>query len=1543
MGCKYTYGELSFDSYKELIDYLSNNLDAVNDLLFSKVDKQDVTYKKLDAIKTENIQKRSNGKFSSQFTDSDLSDENVHEDGSAELTVSGNNYSLQSFIDTLYRDSKGNPIMPILKVADFLKRKIAFYVKTMSEEAAELKANLLVKHWKIIAKDGRDFHKIIMRLRKDGTFRDVIETLKGTSFAHLAEKLNPNSDESIYNEIHKQVRIKNSRESKEFGVSEGSRIIKNIDLAAELQNMGKTIHAHVDYIAVKPDGSLDVYLIKSSHEAHEFWDYAKKEKYQHELALLYRIFQYNKINTNNIRFNIIPAIFKYNQDFSKIEDITIEPAKCYSHVNGAFVLQKQINEASRYIESNLEEIEVDTDTIELVNKQLKALFPEGNLKAQGMISTIKNFIDTNWDYWIQTEQPDQGYNLNIDGTIHHVDGNETGSANNQVIELISKIRFNLTESSVISARNLIQQIKNSRAFGFAAFGNPHLDELLSKYFEHTSQEEDGKTKYKYSWKIYENPDITDCNIIMFQNSYTDQIDIISLSELNINTKYKLNGQDNVLGFHVSDMYAKDLQGHELMKATYGNLDTLRVMFLLNAIASNLPSNIKLGNISVVGGLGKQVRSQTYPAQMIIPNFVKAVDVMSKVESLDLTNNLTSAKFISPTDILVQEYVSIMQKNTQYDKTSLGTLKDLIVGQDKEQSGYFYNVEGDALPSLQIAENTEVKIQRLEELIFKLQSILKSKNYPISVNTLANFKSIKDPEIKICAKLLSDAIITLDRLQGNIRIVDDDLSTSDKYLARPQNIANSQVRLVGKLLQDAIHTTASRMDPEVSQFVQDCLEYYKNKGYGKIENFFIGDQVRVFKNLYQDTNYELLFKNPYDNTNDLDSVDREFLKKVLKYINKFRFKEENFENKSEIEISNFIANHKQYLFVPLEKASGATRHTNAWANPVEYANDLSRRVKNYCLDSKKYFQEMVEGVITEEEIKMRDRDMEDLQAYNKFRASETQAGRQRLLKFGKNYFETNIENIVIDYIHKSIQEEEMNRMLLKTKGILLYLKLKGVDEGDPKKFENIIQYIDDYVTTSVYGKSIMSEDTQKLEAKIRPFRRIVTKAYIAANPTGFVRDLSGGFLSNMVRTATKYATDISPASVLTAYKFVLTTGSISTMNIDLLDKFNSKYLISNINIEQQQEGYKTNREGIMNSNWLYSTLKRPDFINRMVLFVARLIQDGSLSAYSVENGHLKYTWKNDKRFNLLANEDKSNPEEYNKQKALYLSLLVAFNKENPNNQLPVKLTQDLPDGYTLNQIEEIKNLGNTIYGAYSVSEKSGYEKNIIGQQFAVFSTWMNGIYDVYFGKRRESSYETEKVQAYDDNGNPLWIDENTGNITVEKTGVPYLIDIPLIVQGVFRTLSQAGKILFFRPNKWEAFKQEILDNKVNRRNLVRGVTDGLVWLIIAQIYRWFMDPAYKEHKKNADGNDFIANALIEILYKGSGSCYDEFKGPIPIIDYITNNTKPAAFQWQQKFINDTYQLTFGDKTFGEYVVGMHAFPRSMQDSYRMYQKANKASE
>jgi hypothetical protein len=88
--------------------------------------------------------------------------------------------------------------------------------------------------------------------------------------------------------------------------------MKNLNLSAKLIGRDETITGHIDYIVVKPNGSVEVFNIKSSHESPAFWDYAKKEKYRNEFALLSRILQYNGINTTDIRFNVIPVVLEYD-------------------------------------------------------------------------------------------------------------------------------------------------------------------------------------------------------------------------------------------------------------------------------------------------------------------------------------------------------------------------------------------------------------------------------------------------------------------------------------------------------------------------------------------------------------------------------------------------------------------------------------------------------------------------------------------------------------------------------------------------------------------------------------------------------------------------------------------------------------------------------------------------------------------------------------------------------------------------------------------------------------------------------------------------------------------------------------------------------------------------------------------------------------------------------------------------------------------------------------------------------------------------------
>lgn len=1537
--CNYTLvGKRQYNhSYDELIKILKRSPQLAYDILYSKdYNRQTRVVDKLSELKEQGKRK-----FRKEFSDRvDVIN------GCAEINASG--YTTQSFIDSgLYVDQYGKQIMPVLQVDDYIERMKSLYEqKGLTKDQVDQHISILKNSWKRIAEDGRDLHKIILKQGKETSYSQTEDNTKGTSFEHLSDVIH----DQVYDDIFSQVYLGNGKESRELGDDSSPVILKNLNLSAKLIGRDETITGHIDYIVVKPNGSVEVFNIKSSHESPAFWDQAKKEKYRNEFALLSRILQYNGINTNDIRFNIIPVTFKYDDQFQNINNITVNRAECYSHNKGAFVMQESMKLAQRFIASNAETITINDSSIDTVNKQLSAVFPKKDIKADGITSTIEEYIDKNWSYWIQGEQPDTGWNLSIDGTVYHVKSSEVRSRNKEAVEIVRQNQDKLlgVDSGKLSARGIVNQIGEFRRFGYPKFGNDYLDRLFLPYFEKSVVKVNGKDKYNYLWQVVKNDTLENCNIIMFKNSLTGQANFVTLSGLNLDQMHSFDGRTNILGFHLNDLQGMDNQGRQLMKSTYGNIETMRTMFLINEIIPQLGDDVKLGDLTIIGGLGGTIQSQQYPIQLVVSNFVKAQEVLNKKDpNLNISNNFSMIEHISPVSLLINEFWDILHESPNLGNTDFESLKELISGSDVD--GLQHLINGTAVDSLASAESTDVQIQRLEELIKKLNTILSQQQVSLSPDAIINYATgqdkLADPErnelVINCCKLLLNASITLDRLSGIIRISEKDLSETERLFARPQNISNSQVRIISKLLQDAIHSISNKLEPQVSDFNLACLEYYEAKGYSKARNAIIGDQSRVFKHLYQQIDDELFFKNPYDPASDLDADDRKFLKKALFEINKIRFKDNNFAYKSENDpaLKSFIKSTPGYLWVPLEKASSSTK----WSNPGKYFDDFKRRVQGYCKNPTLFFKEMYEDILSEEDEEKINSDIENMQAYNRFRIAEPtisgqpRKGRQRLFEmYGKDYFETNLQNLVIDYSYKNLQEEEMNKMLTRAKGILLQLKLTGVRENDTDKFAKTIKHIDDYLKTAVFNRSIMEESYKRIIARLQPLRKAVSTAYIAASPIAAIRDTFGGFLSNVVRSMTKYRTDIDAKDVMWAYQFVLRQGVHSAMTIDLLDKLNSKYLISNINIEQQQEGYKTNRGGITNAgNWAYATLRKPDFLNRMVLFMGKLKHDGSHKAYSIVDGKLVYNWRMDERFKLLASNDKSNMEAYNKQKSLYLSQIMKFNEENPDANLPVSLDTNLPDGYTQNQIDEIKNLGDTIYGSYNRSTKAMYENLAIGSQFGVFSTWMNGIYDVYLGKRRESSYETQKVQKEDENGNKLWIDDN-GNITTENTGVPYLTDIPLIVQGVWRTLHDTVSELY-HGRGWEGIKENIINNPMQMRNLKRIGSDLLVALLLYWLFEEVVNPAYKEHKKKGDGKDVLTNAAIELLYKGSSSSFEEFKGPLPIFDYVMNNTSPAAVKWGAKTWHDIGGFLFGDTTMGELITKSQALPRSLQDTYKMYKR------
>jgi hypothetical protein len=84
--------------------------------------------------------------------------------------------------------------------------------------------------------------------------------------------------------------------------------------------------------------------------------------------------------------------------------------------------------------------------------------------------------------------------------------------------------------------------------------------------------------------------------------------------------------------------------------------------------------------------------------------------------------------------------------------------------------------------------------------------------------------------------------------------------------------------------------------------------------------------------------------------------------------------------------------------------------------------------------------------------------------------------------------------------------------------------------------------------------------------------------------------------------------------------------------------NKTYGIANEDLNQIVKTNSLSRTGIKNglSKYMFIFNAAPDFFNRMTLFIAKMLQDGSFDAHYVdENGILKYDIKKDKRFSKLV--------------------------------------------------------------------------------------------------------------------------------------------------------------------------------------------------------------------------------------------------------------------------------------------------------------------
>lgn len=1521
-NCTYTLENKTYESYQELVeDLLKKDHNEIRDILFSKTDLQDATY---DLIK------------SIQSTRKYVLEKSSIIDGGAEWSIEGDVFSTQTLIDSAYFKINGEAPMFQLNTADFLQQMQNIYKENakVSEEEAKAWGETIKKNYDHIADDAKEFHSM-MSLPSNEELYFWSKRVHNTSFAAISEKVQE-AEKNIFFQVMKR------NGAGKLANSKGGKVIKGVNLEAELKDIIEPIMGHIDYVVVKANGEIELYNIKTSIEPYYLWPKAKKEKYRYQMALLKQMFAQKGIDPRKIRVNIVPVQLKYDSNYEMVEDIYVQDSVALDVYDGKYIFDQYDKVAEQFITSTSNFKTISSETLISATKALQSIFPGKNVLAQGIQKNAAEWVEANWDHCNPEVLPDGGYKLTLPDTNEEiiVKDSRKRSKNLEFVKVIEeKIGSEIDEYNVDKgAKYLIDDIKNSLKNGYfsTSMTGPrvsYIQQQFTKYFE--TAKKDKNDKLVYDWELVESSTLTAANLIAFRHKTTGQLDVFALSGVNPNTKYSFkNGRENLLGAYIPDLNNYNFE----MESNYGNMDAVRAMVLLNEAFPEIQGKVKLGQLKVIGLNSYSAKKGVfYEFDTLLKQWNTIIQVVNKNNPQNpIENNFKSLgiQCIAPEEVLYQIWIDTLN---DVPNSSWGEIRDL-----KKILEQKHNIDGLIVDGLMSVSTIEGKIEKLTELIDTLKKLANDQGIIIS-NAKELERATHDANKKraAVAKLYMATSRALAMYNGDIALNNEEISTMHATMMKTSSVGNTSIRRVATLTHNTIDQIRAKiLERYVDKVSPIFQEFYEEGGYIKLLNATVGNQASMYKNLYEvdeNGNRSLTVKNPYNPGSDLKDFERKFLKKILYEFYKVRCEMTGIPlDISGIDDPKLINNMpKGYLFIPLQQASGATKFGNISGT----LKNAGKKIMRLVTSPNEVFEESL-GNLTKEEIEQRDSLIGGMSTYNHYIRSYMSDRDTQIESKGIDYFEINMENIFVDFLSKQVQTEEFNKLLVRVKGIELALTLRGDAEGDTEAVERTIKEIEDFAKVNIYGSSIMEKSSKKLDAWLQPLRRAVSFYYIAASPTGMVRDTIQGLEANFINALIKFQSDIGVEDVTFAYNEVFKDGLTSIGTLSKLNQFNIKFGLSNFDAAQVGERLKTGRGGLYNlENVAFWTLRAPDYLNRMTLFVAKMKKDGCYHAYSLnEEGRLVYNWRKDTRFSEYAAGNTSH-KNYNKQKSLYFSLIREFNTATGSD---LAYTDDLPDAYTPSEVRSIKTLGDSIYGNFDKSGKAKYENIAIGRNFMFFSTWMNGMVDNYFKSRQISESELRLEQETDYNGNPLFFKDEFGGTTTEDTGVPVVKHVPIMVQGIFGTFGTIVKELHGENWDFKKFSEgDVWNNEIHRRNLRKAFSDFTIAMLLSALFKMYLTPKYQKHKVEADGRRLMENAIIEILYKGGKTSYDTFKGPVAVIQYLGESTNPATYKLHSRVLKDITAFALGEKTVGQLAVGSNAFLRSAQDSYRMYLRDTKS--
>lgn len=1188
----------------------------------------------------------------------------------------------------------------------------------------------------------------------------------------------------------------------------------------------------IDLLVIDNQGRAHIYDYKTSHKKEHDWGNTKINTIKYQMAMYNQLVAKKGIPLGTT--NIIP-IYLSNIDFE---------SNIVNEVDGDGKANTVIPIESMYRNVAMDIIPVSFSDYRKQNVNTPSIQDELQ-KACGY-SIQNKFEDVN------TYEGEDGHTYVRNAlTGRSIKLSDNPNIREQQIKQYKEEYFNKENAEVqIMKNNAEQYMKNGLESVSRLYPNrERANSFISMFGRYT----DG------CWEIINDPELESQGIIAFENKYTNTVDFISMTTNNIHNKLKLSKGNTLLGNFVSDRSLYNERG--ILPSTVSNIEGLKVAMWLNANHKQF-SSIKQYNIGEVRVCSPNMRGGVVGVNMqdIISNYAK----ICKYTGTKF--NLSNVNYQNPYDIIIGKLNEIMKNENNLDVEDVQVTKSKIsnlwiysklksfVEEESIGNNYFENIT---------QSEKDDKIKKIEEMQSYIEKFRDNKKTSINMND----------EIDVLYGLLANAHLYY---MGLRPVYTDDIKNAainnSKNFTPIQFHSNPMIEMLHSLWTQPKHNIGIKYKKVTDDITDILTEYFKHKGFNRFEQLIVGDIKNQFENLWVKDNTgkptkDFMLKRPDDKS--LNKYESDFIRKYFEILDAYRY--------SSIKEKEEAIENGDYYRMPLIRAENIQRlKQKGVISGVKDSFINALNFNNFLKDDQEQNKIYSE---TKKEI------------YNPYRLNDNTSKREELInQNGVEAFDWDLQNIIRTYTLYSIKEKEFNRILPAMRNIetAIVFMNNGLSTG---KSENMFEFVHDYIKTSVFNEKLIEphlEGAVKIGAKMKEFTSALLLGF---NIPAGVRDSLQGFVSNIVTSASKaYGYHVDPKALLKAYSFLTSESKDFIKNVNLVDSMNHLYMISTEDINLLNKKHAIAQNGIIafKSEQLYWQNSVADYGNRMGLFIARLIEDGSLEAHKLVNNRIVYDWKLDNRFNIYRqfyknpnNVPEKYRSEFNKQRGLYITLMNDFNR-NKTTEKPLVEGDDLPQAYTFKEIESIKSFSNLIHGYYDSDSKIRFHNTWFGVMFMQFKAWLTAKKDQLLLEHNEYANIGKMKQGRDIEGNLLWMKQNDNggfDITSENTGIPYYAFEGSIMEGMFQSVYRAMKICYQSKYNFREAINIIKEDETIPGNLKNLMADLLIVMMMG-LFTSSID--WKEFRKESPVTANITRTISK--------CVEDLN---PFLN-IKNITNPQSF-------------------------------------------------